>query len=111
MTNRLALAPLNTVTEQLHSPGRGDRGMFAFLIALVAVENRLVFQASLEFLPALLSELAFCKWVSSSDVWASLVLDCGLCTWHSDGFLCVEVKACEGSSCPEESRGVHAFLV
>lgn len=46
--------------------------MFAFLIALVAVENRLVFQASLEFLPALLSELAFCKWVSSSDVWASL---------------------------------------
>lgn len=48
-TNRLALAALNTVTEQLHSPGRGDRELFAFLIALVAVENRLVFQASLEF--------------------------------------------------------------
>lgn len=69
-TNRLALAALNTVTEQLHSPGRGDRGMFAFLIALVAVENRLVFQASLEFLPALLSEL----FVSGSPVLTSGLL-------------------------------------
>lgn len=85
--------------------------MFAFLIALVAVENRLVFQTSPRVLPALFSELAFGKWVSSSDVWASLVLDCGLCTWHSDGFLCVEIKACEGSSCPEDSLRVHAFLV
>lgn len=65
-TNRLALAALNTVTEQLHSPGRGDRGM----IALVAVENRLVFQASLEFLPALLSEL----FVSGSPVLTSGLL-------------------------------------
>lgn len=44
-TYRLSLAALNTVTGQLHSPGRGgDKGMFGgLLIALVAVENRLVF--------------------------------------------------------------------
>lgn len=44
-TNRLTLAALNTVTGQLHSPGSGgDKGMFGgLLIALVAVENRLVF--------------------------------------------------------------------
>lgn len=71
-------------------------------------------KASLEFLPALLllrAECVFCKWISSSEIWAFLVLDCGLCTCHPDSFLCVEVRACEGGSYPGENRRAHVLLV
>lgn len=40
-----------------------------------------------------------------------LMSDCRLCTWHSNTFLCVEVKACEGSTCPEEYLRAHVLLV
>lgn len=86
-TNRLALAALNTVTEQLHSPGRGDRGLFAFLIALVAVENRLVFQASLEFSLLFSQSLLFVN--------GSLVLTSGpLLSWTVDSAHGIQMVFC-----------------
>lgn len=103
-THRLALAALSTVTGQLHSPGRGgDVGMSgSFLIALVTVENRLVFpKPPFRFFLLSAGAFFFLNWISNSDIWAFLVLGFRLSTWHSKSFLCVEGKAGEGSTCAD----------